>query len=227
MKQVVRIILAAAVVAALAVPAMAADKLVVKGTSGADGNVLRVDDTGMTEIKAAWALTGAPNTTPLLGVYNSDLIRMKVRPIGITEWYLNNGVAEAGAIKYSTPGGGAGIGFFTGATYDQNQFNFANYPTLGTGGTAALAAMGYAAGGAMIVIDKTTKNVGFGYMWNGSALGLPTNPLDIDGNSIRIRTAQTPVSTAACNAGAIAWDTGFIYVCTATGAWKRAALSAY
>jgi len=44
MKQVVRIILAAAAVAALAVPAMAADKLIVKHTSGSDA--FKVDDGG-------------------------------------------------------------------------------------------------------------------------------------------------------------------------------------
>jgi len=45
MKQVVRIILAAAAVAALAVPAMAADKLIVKDAGGT-ADVFKVDDTG-------------------------------------------------------------------------------------------------------------------------------------------------------------------------------------
>jgi len=45
MKQVVRIILAAAAVAALAVPAMAADKLIVKNAGGT-ADVFKVDDAG-------------------------------------------------------------------------------------------------------------------------------------------------------------------------------------
>jgi len=45
MKQVVRIILAAAAVAALAVPAMAADKLIVKNAAGT-ADVFKVDDAG-------------------------------------------------------------------------------------------------------------------------------------------------------------------------------------
>lgn len=34
-------------------------------------------------------------------------------------------------------------------------------------------------------------------------------------------------SSAACDTGAIVWDTGFIYICTATNTWKRAALSTF
>lgn len=38
----------------------------------------------------------------------------------------------------------------------------------------------------------------------------------------------TPASSAAtCDTGAIVWDTGFVYVCTATNTWKRAALSTF
>lgn len=224
MKQIVRIILAAAAVAALAVPAMAGDKLVVKGAGGATGNVFRVDDTGLTEVKAAFSTSDAiQGAYPIFGLYNSDVIRTKIRSGGIQEWYLNGGAAETGRIAYSTPGGGVGIGLLTGATYDQNQFNVANYPTLGTG-AAAIAGIGYVAGSGIITIDKSTGNIGIGPLY---AANPPTDKLDVNGNSIRIRTLQTPVSTAACNAGALAWDVNYIYVCTASGAWKRAALTAY
>ncbi len=55
-----------------------------------------------------------------------------------------------------------------------------------------------------------------------------TSPLDVNGDEIRIRTAQTPASaTAAGNAGTIAWDADYIYVCTATNTWKRTALSTW
>lgn len=38
---------------------------------------------------------------------------------------------------------------------------------------------------------------------------------------------QTPSHTATCTAGAFWWDTGFIYVCTASGTVKRVALSSF
>lgn len=40
-----------------------------------------------------------------------------------------------------------------------------------------------------------------------------------------ISQTVSPASGAAGIAGALAWDAGYIYVCTASGAWKRAALT--
>ena len=56
----------------------------------------------------------------------------------------------------------------------------------------------------------------------------PTVIFDINGNGMRIRTARTPASaTASGNAGEICWDSGFVYVCTATNTWKRAAIATW
>lgn len=67
---------------------------------------------------------------------------------------------------------------------------------------------------------------------NNGNLGIgttsPTNLLDVNSNSIRLRTARTPASaTATGNAGEICWDASYIYVCTATNTWRRAALSSW
>jgi len=54
----------------------------------------------------------------------------------------------------------------------------------------------------------------------------PTAPLDVNGNTLRLRTSRTPASsTAAGNAGDICWDSNFIYVCVATNTWERAAIA--
>jgi hypothetical protein len=56
----------------------------------------------------------------------------------------------------------------------------------------------------------------------------PTSPLDISGDSLRIRAENTPSSaTATGNKGTIVWDTNFIYVCTATNTWKRTAIATW
>ena len=56
----------------------------------------------------------------------------------------------------------------------------------------------------------------------------PSGLLDVADSKIRIRTAQTPASAAAAgNQGEIAWDASFVYVCTATNTWKRAALATW
>jgi hypothetical protein len=50
----------------------------------------------------------------------------------------------------------------------------------------------------------------------------------VNGDRIRIATAKTPASAAATGAqGEISWDADYIYVCTATDTWKRAALSTW
>jgi len=65
----------------------------------------------------------------------------------------------------------------------------------------------------------------------GVKLGLGVTPsqlLDINDDSLRVRTAKTPASaTATGNAGQIAWDSSYIYVCVAANTWKRSALSTW
>lgn len=60
--------------------------------------------------------------------------------------------------------------------------------------------------------------------------GTPTagTKLDVNGDKIRVRTAKTPASAAAAgNAGDICWDANYIYICTATNTWKRAAIATW
>jgi hypothetical protein len=59
---------------------------------------------------------------------------------------------------------------------------------------------------------------------NGSAANVVVNP----GNIIRIATTKTPASAGATGTtGDICWDSSYIYVCTATNTWKRAAISTW
>jgi hypothetical protein len=70
------------------------------------------------------------------------------------------------------------------------------------------------------VVIKTTGNVGVGV---GSSA---STTLDVNG-TFRINTA-TPASAAATGvAGQIAWDSSFIYICTATNTWKRVAIATW
>jgi hypothetical protein len=62
----------------------------------------------------------------------------------------------------------------------------------------------------------------------GLATTTPTAVLDINSDTLRLRTARTPASaTAAGNAGDICWDSSYIYVCVATNTWKRVAISTW
>ena len=88
--------------------------------------------------------------------------------------------------------------------------------------------------------DISLYNAGttVGMTWDASAnsnaggLGIgttaPTEQLDLSGDAIRIRTAQTPASAAATgDAGMVCWDASYIYVCTATNTWKRTAIATW
>ena len=53
-------------------------------------------------------------------------------------------------------------------------------------------------------------------------------PLDVAGDSMRLSTTKTPASAAATGIkGQICWDASYIYVCTATDTWKRAAIATW
>lgn len=62
----------------------------------------------------------------------------------------------------------------------------------------------------------------------GIGTASPTALLDVNSDTIRVRTAKTPASaTATGNAGDICWDSGYVYVCTAANTWKRAAIATW
>jgi hypothetical protein len=56
----------------------------------------------------------------------------------------------------------------------------------------------------------------------------PTSALDINADSVRIRTANTPASSSVnWQVGTITWDANYIYVTTSAGVTKRASLNTF
>lgn len=121
----------------------------------------------------------------------------------------------------STNGIGAGIAFgVSGVTADvgasiihertggNNQGNLRFYvKTSTTSGAAPTLAM---------ILDQSANA--------GINTASPTARLDVNGDTIRLRTSRTPASAgAAGNAGDICWDSNYLYVCIATNTWRRIA----
>ena len=79
----------------------------------------------------------------------------------------------------------------------------------------------YMDGSTIILQSKSHGNVGID-------ISTPTAKVDINSDIFRLRTAKTPATAgAAGNQGDICWDANFIYACTATNSWKRAAIAAW
>jgi hypothetical protein len=67
---------------------------------------------------------------------------------------------------------------------------------------------------------------------SGSQVGVgtsrPSQVLDIDGNTIRLRSQRTvPSSNTFGEAGEICYDANYIYICIGIDTWKRVALSSW
>lgn len=67
-------------------------------------------------------------------------------------------------------------------------------------------------------------DTGIGFGTAGDA----TQLVDINSDSLRLRTAKTPATAAATGTqGQFCWDNGFLYVCVATNTWKRVAIATW
>jgi lysophospholipase L1-like esterase len=119
------------------------------------------------------------------------------------------------------------------------------YPTIGDGTSAALFRFFRAtnsSGSCTLDVHKgngtSTLNARLAGNTNSYVCGdngnfgigtsAPAVKCDINDDSVRVRTSQTPASAGATGlAGEIAWDASYIYVCTATNTWKRVAIATW
>ena len=76
--------------------------------------------------------------------------------------------------------------------------------------------------------DEKARIDGSGRLLVGTSSDSGGALFQVNGNRIRIATANTPASAGATGTtGEIAWDANYIYVCTATNTWKRTAISTW
>jgi hypothetical protein len=90
--------------------------------------------------------------------------------------------------------------------------------TAGTSGTLAFATRG----------TERARIDSSGRLLVGTATNTGGSLFQVNDNRIRIATAKTPASATDTGfAGEICWDADYIYICTATNTWKRAAIATW
>jgi hypothetical protein len=208
MKRVVKVVLAAVAVVSLAVPAMAADKLIIKNAAGT-ADVFKVDDTGtMIAPSAAWPTSGV---TFKNAANIQDFSSMAAVPDGSI---ANQGVALQVIPK------GNGWNYF-GLTI-RSQFSVfntdlnadaTNYEALVLKAAGAVYAIGSVQNGTGVVRPITFQtanlnrfmiaasgNIGVGAFTD---LAPPTHLFEVAAGTIAISPATTTTAPAAGGAGAL------------------------
>lgn len=131
---------------------------------------------------------------------------------------IRAGLTLAGGIT-STTTSGSGTLLNTTATTNQKFVQLANTGNSGFYfGIESSAAGGFFSGSQAYesVLYSTGKNI------------RAITPVLIANTDFRIATPTVPATAGATGtAGDIAWDTGFVYVCTAANTWKRAAIATW
>lgn len=94
--------------------------------------------------------------------------------------------------------------------------NLANSLTITS--TTSNSALVLGTDSTMAITIDTSQNVGIG-------TDSPAATLDVNADSIRIRTSQSPASNGTGTQGEIAWDSDFFYICVSNNVWKRVALT--
>lgn len=127
------------------------------------------------------------------------------------------------AFTYSFPTGSATVSQLGVALFGSAVSNTAVATGAGVYGESSGAATNYAFYGGL----------GFNFFAGNTAIGgtvrEATTALDVVGvgrlDQLVVTTSASPASNAACTAGRFVWDSSYLYLCTASGAWKRAALT--
>lgn len=129
---------------------------------------------------------------------------------GITTAFIGQGVKSGGpeSVTLSITGGRDGV------DTDLAGASFIVAGSLGTG-----------AGAPGSLLFKTSTAVGGGTGAQTLSTRLTISPTLATFTLPIVLPTASPASGAACTAGQFTWDASFLYICTASGAWKRVAVT--
>ena len=144
-------------------------------------------------------------------------------------------ITHAGNVGIGTTAPTAALAF--GNVVDTNGYDVSRirlYDNLSgsiAGFGVSASQLNYRAPGAHVWYDGTSEKARIdssGRLLVGTSSDSGGALLQVNGDRVRIGTAKTPASASATGTtGEICWDASYIYVCTATNTWKRAALATW
>jgi hypothetical protein len=202
----------------------------VNAASGFDGRLLDLQTNGTSRAVVTGAgLVGIGTTSPSATLDVAGSIRTS-SIVSSGDILVNKSASGAAATQLflrnaSTTAGASAV------------IELAGHTTSGTATGTCLIEGAREVGGASSLRFKTSNGSAIseraridssGRLLIGTSSDTGGSLFQVNGNRIRIATANTPASAAATGAqGEISWDADYIYVCTATNTWKRAALSTW
>lgn len=172
--------------------------------------------------RAADHLTGSYSDSGTATIINQTLDTNGNIALGYT--------ATASAVNYVKVINSAASGT-TSVSVDGSDAN-PTFRFLGRGTGLMLIEPGSNSTNALRLRSAGGTNTGIHYDSSNNRVALggltPLTTVDIAADSVRVRNSKTPASATATGIqGEIAWDANYIYVCTATNTWVRAALSTW
>lgn len=150
-----------------------------------------------------------PTFTPAVGVVITNATPVRI--------VLTTGADAGGGAAIGT-----GYGLYISASYSLKPTNAygINIENMGSASMTLSTALRIGAQSG----STTNYGVACAAVLNGFGTDTPTETLDVNADTIRIRTAKTPATSGATGTvGQIAWDADYFYVCTATNTWERTA----
>jgi hypothetical protein len=218
----------------------------VSGSNATVGGTLTVNGTGTSTVSGPTNFGTASNQVYVSGDTGSNAYFQVYGTSSVSNLYMGSSAGTAipsvfqvgGTNRFTIASTGATVSATTasnntssGALVVSGGVGVAGSINAGTTGTnhSHVFTGGDLGSGSTILVARDSNGTNQ-FIVGGSGVVQITNSLQLNGsaNVLRIVNSQTPASASATGtAGTIAWDSSYIYVCTATNTWKRAALSTW
>jgi len=134
---------------------------------------------------------------------NGQIVLTQNMPVSLDYYFTANGM------KFNSVADPSGYSLFIGTSATGTPANYFNFTNAISGAAPSLSAVG------------TDINISLNFNAKG------TGTVQANGNPVVVNVAVPATATSAGVAGQHAYDSSYVYVCTATDTWKRAALSTW